>query len=168
MDRRTFFSLTALPVSGILLSKRLVAQQQREKPPPINLEIVREFVRVAHSDLARVKELLTAHPLLLNSAWDWGGGDFETALGAAGHMGLKETANYLLDHGARSDIFVLTMLEKTGIVKTILQDFSAMLNAAGPHGLTLLHHAEKGGKEAEELHAFFKSKGLTEKFRKLF
>ena len=97
--------------------------------------------------LGKVKEMLSVQPLLLNSSWDWGGGDFETALGAAGHMGLKETASYLLDKGARTDIFVLTMLGKTAIVKSMLNEFPALLNSAGPHGFTLLHHAEKGGKE---------------------
>ena len=160
--------MSALPVSGVLLANRLFAQKPVEKPPPIELDLVKEFVKVAHSDLPKVKELLTTHPLLLNSAWDWGGGDFETALGAAGHMGLKETANYLLDHGARADIFVLTMLGKTEIVKAIVKNFPSLLHSAGPHGLTLLHHAEKGGKDGEELSAFFRSQGLTEKFKKLF
>jgi len=50
--------------------------------------------------------MLAEYPLLLNSSWDWGGGDFETALGAAGHMGLKDTANFLISQGARVDIFV--------------------------------------------------------------
>lgn len=96
-----------------------------------------------------------------------GAGDFETALGAAGHMGLKETANFLLSLGARADIFVLTMLGKTDIVKAILKDYPSLLNSKGPHGFTLLHHAEKGGKESEELVAHFQSLGLTETFIKL-
>lgn len=111
--------------------------------------------------------MLSAQPLLLNASWDWGGGDFETAIGAAGHMGLREEANYLLAKGARSDIFVLTMLGKTAIVKGMLADYPALLNSAGPHGFTLLHHAEKGGKEAEELFDFLQSLGLKDKHRKL-
>ena len=42
----------------------------------------------AHGDLQRSKELLELQPGLLNAAWDWGGGDFETALGGASHMEL--------------------------------------------------------------------------------
>ena len=34
-------------------------------------------------DFSKVKQMLDEHPLLLNAAWDWGGGDFETAIGAA-------------------------------------------------------------------------------------
>ena len=107
--------------------------------------------------------MLEEYPLLLNASWDWGGGDFETALGAAGHMGLKETANYLLQKGARADIFVLTMLGKTDIVKSTIKEFPSLLNSLGPHGFTLLHHAEKGGKDSEDLLAFFQSSGMKEK-----
>ncbi|MBL7961552.1 ankyrin repeat domain-containing protein [bacterium] len=131
-------------------------------------ELVKEFVQVAHTDLGRVKILLETNPLLLNASWDWGGGDFETALGAAGHMGLKDTANYLLDKGARADIFVLTMLGKTEMVKSMLTEYPKLLMSLGPHGFTLLHHAEKGGTEASELKEFLISKGLQDKHIKLF
>jgi hypothetical protein len=47
---------------------------------------VAEFVGKAHGDLDRVQELLQEEPALVNAAWDWGGGDWETALGAAAHM----------------------------------------------------------------------------------
>ena len=144
-----------------------VVKEPTQNPAPIKLEIVNEFVKVAHSDLARVKELIKQYPLLLNAAWDWGGGDFETAIGAAGHMGLKDTANFLLSMGARADIFVLTMLGRTETVKGILEQNPNLLHSAGPHGFTLLHHAEKGGQQAEPLLHYFRSKGLTETFVKL-
>jgi len=168
MNRRGFIQKTGALIPGMLLTRILFSQQQTKKPPPIESEIVKEYVQVAHNDLNRVKELLEKHPLLLNAAWDWGGGDFETALEAAGHMGLKNTANYLLDKGARANIFVLTMLGKTEIVKAILTAYPVLLNSLGPHGLTLLHHAEKGGDEASELNEYLLSKGLKEKFIKLY
>lgn len=167
LSRNQFLSVTLMATSGSMIAPVLTLAQQ-DKPPAIAGETVKEFVRVAHSDLAKVKEMLAAQPLLLNAAWDWGGGDFETAVGAAGHMGLKETANYLIDRGARTDIFVLTMLGRTGIVKSMLTDYPSLLNAAGPHGFTLLHHAEKGGREAEELFSYLQSQGLKDKHRKLF
>jgi len=57
-----------------------------ETKPVIDLGLVREFIRKAHGDLDRVKELLKQEPSLVNATWDWCGGDFETALGAAAHM----------------------------------------------------------------------------------
>jgi hypothetical protein len=166
LSRKQFMSRTMLLTTGMLASGTLSASAQ-DKPPAIAADLVKEFVRVAHGDFAKVKEMLSAQPLLLNSSWDWGGGDFETAIGAAGHMGLKDMATYLLDKGARTDIFVLTMLGKTAIVKAMLTDYPTLLHSAGPHGFTLLHHAEKGGKEGEELFLYLQSLGLKDKHRKL-
>ena len=165
-SRNKFLSKTVLVAAGSLVIPAYVSAQ--DKPAAIASEMVKEFVLIAHRDLDKVKQMLTAQPLLLNASWDWGGGDFETAIGAAGHMGLKEMANYLLEKGARTDIFVLTMLGKTGIVKGMLADFPGLLNSAGPHGFTLLHHAEKGGKESQELFDYLQTLGLKEKHRKLF
>jgi len=96
-----------------------------------------------------------------------GGGDFETALEGAGHVGTKDVANYLIEQGARTNLFVLTMLGKTQIVKAYIETYPAYLTARGPHGFTLLHHANPGGEEANELVAYLHSKGLTETKMKL-
>ena len=64
-----------------------------ETKPALDLQLVQEFVGNAHGNFARVKEMLEAEPALVNATWDWGGGDFETALGAASHMGNKPIAN---------------------------------------------------------------------------
>src|SRR4051794_21877207 len=76
-----------------------------DKKPPLPAELVSEFVREAHFNLARVKEMLGNEPMLVNACWDWGGGDFETPLGGASHMGNADIANSLLEQGARKDIF---------------------------------------------------------------
>ena len=110
--------------------------------------LVEEFVRVAHSDLDRTRELLEQESGLINAAWDWGGGDFETALGSASHMGRKDIANFLLEHGARLDIFAAAMLGKLDIVKAALTVYPDALNTPGPHGIPLIVHAEKGGEDA--------------------
>ncbi len=168
ITRKNFLSKSFLAAAGILTIPNFLLAQQKDKPPAIKPEIVNEFVKIAHTDFSKVKQMLNEHPMLLNAAWDWGGGDFETAIGAAGHMGLKDTANYLLDRGARADIFVLTMLGKTEIVKSLLIEYPVLLNSAGPHGFTLLQHAEKGGKESEELYKHLQELGLNEKHRKIF
>lgn len=94
--------------------------------------------------------------------YDWGGGDFETALEGAGHVGDKEIANYLIGEGARANIFALTMLGKTQIVKPVLEEFPNLIFSKGPHGFTLLHHAKVGGKDSEELYDYVQTKGLSE------
>jgi ankyrin repeat protein len=168
LSRKEFLSTGLLMTAGIMSIPSIVEAQQQEKPTALPSDVVNEFVKIAHTDLSKVKQMLEASPLLLNAAWDWGGGDFETAIGAAGHMGQKDIANYLLEKGARADVFVLTMLGKVEIVKQTLTAFPSLINSAGPHGFTLLHHAEKGGKDAEELVGFLQSLGLKDKHRKLF
>jgi hypothetical protein len=64
--------------------------------------------------------------------------------------------------GARANLFVLTMLGKTEIVKNFLETFPQYLKARGPHGLTLSHHAQAGGNDSKELLDYLQSKGLTE------
>src|SRR6266498_631912 len=44
--------------------------------------VVEVFVGQAHGDLDRVRDLLRGEPALVNAACDWGGGDWETGLGA--------------------------------------------------------------------------------------
>lgn len=134
----------------------------QDENPQLDKELVQEFVRKSHSDINKVKELLEEHPTLLNAAHDWKFGDFETGLGAATHMGLKELVKYFLEKGAQANIFTATLFGRMDIVKPML-DFSPIsLHAKGPHGLTLLHHAIKGGDDALEVKEYLKSLGLKE------
>lgn len=119
-----------------------------ETKPAIAATLVQEFVGKAHGDLNRVTELLAQEPALVNATWDWGGGDFETALGAAAHMGRKDIAIFLLEHGARLDIFTAAMLGKLDIVKAALTAYPEALKTLGPHGIPLIVHAQAGGEEA--------------------
>lgn len=111
-------------------------------------DMVRDFVANAHGNLERVLELLEQEPMLINAAWDWGGGDWETALGAAAHMGRKDIAGALLEKGARMDIFAAAMLGYVEIVRTMLQAAPEMRHGRGPHGIPLLNHAQAGGADA--------------------
>jgi hypothetical protein len=119
-----------------------------EKPPPIDPELVAEFVLKAHGDLGVVKQLLDSEPAIVNAAWDWGGGDWETALGAAAHVGRRDIAEHLLEHGARMDVFAAAMLGETEIVRAMLEAQPTLRDARGPHGIPLLAHAEAGGEQA--------------------
>ncbi len=104
MDRRALpyhFPTLGLPLLG---SNVLLAQDTMKPAKPAQLapELVKEFVRVGHNNLPEVQRMLKEHPGLLNASWDVGGGDFETALEGAGHVGDREIAEYLIGQGARA------------------------------------------------------------------
>ncbi|HNA90044.1 MAG TPA: hypothetical protein PK414_14635 [Anaerolineales bacterium] len=128
-----------------------------ETKPALEASLVQEFVGNAHGNFARVKELLEQEPALVNATWDWGGGDFETALGAASHMGNKQIANYLLEHGARLDVFAAAMLGKLDVVKAALAAYPEAIDTLGPHGIPLIDHAEAGREEAKMVLEFLKT-----------
>ena len=102
---------------------------------------VEAFVGNAHGNLEQVRALLEADPTLVNAAWDWGGGDWETALGAASHMKQREIALFLLDHGARIDVFAAAMLGYVDVVRALLDARPELREAKGPHGIPLAAHA---------------------------
>jgi hypothetical protein len=131
----------------------------QERPAALPLELVHQFVRVAHGDLATVKTMLAATPSLLNATWDWGGGDFETALGAAAHTGSRDIALYLLGKGARLDLFAAAMLGELAIVKAILTAFPDARHSLGAHGIPLLVHAQMGGTPAESVLEYLQTLG---------
>jgi hypothetical protein len=116
----------------------------QDREPAIDGALVQEFVVAGHGDLNKVKAMLSKTPSLLNACWDWGGGDFETAIGGAGHMGNKDIANYLLSQGARADTFVFAMLDDVSVLSSILASFPSLRESLGPHGISLRAHAERG------------------------
>ena len=118
-------------------------------PPPLDPDLVREFVGNAHGNLARVEELLTQEPRLLNASWDWGGGDFENGLEAAAHMGRRDIAELLLARGARLNLVTAAMLGELAVVQAIIAAQPAALHSTGAHGIPLLVHAQAGGDAAQ-------------------
>jgi hypothetical protein len=163
MNRKSFLRQSTLTTVGVVAAPFLsIAEGARKADEPLPAEKVKEFVIAGHGNFERVKILLAEVPTLLYAAWDWKAGDFETALEGAGHVGNKEIANYLIEKGARTNLFVLTMLGKTALVKAYLDLYPQYLTARGPHGLTLLHHAQKGGEEAKELFDYLQMKGLKD------
>jgi hypothetical protein len=119
-----------------------------EELPPLEPELVQEFVSKAHGDLDAVRDLLEREPRLLNAAWDWGAGDWETGLGGAAHMGRRDIALFLLERGARADIFAAAMLGEVEVVRAMLSAWPALRDAPGPHGIPLFAHAKAGGEQA--------------------
>ena len=119
-----------------------------DAPPQLDPDSVQAFVANAHGDLDAVRAALAEKPALVNAAWDWGGGDWETGLGAAAHMGRRDIAELLLEHGARLDLFAAAMLGEVALVRAVLEAHPAMRDARGPHGIPLRAHAEQGGERA--------------------
>jgi hypothetical protein len=133
-----------------------------ESKPALPASLVQEFVGNAHGDLNRVRELLAQEPALINATWDWGGGDWETGLGAAAHMGRKDIANLLLENGARLDLFAAAMLGRLEIVQAALTAYPKALHIPGPHGIPLIAHAQAGGDEALPVYDYLRSIEGTE------
>jgi hypothetical protein len=128
--------------------------QPRLRKPRLGATLVQDFVIFAHGDLDMVKRLLEKEPALLNATVDWGGGDWESGLGGAAHMGRRDIALLLIERGARIDLFAAAMLGHLDAVRAALAAHPGLINARGPHGIPLLAHAKAGGKEAEPVLSF--------------
>ena len=138
------------------------AQAWRDESfPSQHPHLAREIVGVAHRDLARVKELVTAHPSLAKASWDWGFGDWETALGSASHVGNRPIAEFLLEHGAPPTIFSAAMLGQLDIVKSYAAAMPGIHLLRGPHGIPLAAHARAGGASADAVFQFISALGAA-------
>ena len=130
-----------------------------ERPPPIDPALVNAIVLKAHKDLEGVKELVAKEPKLVNACWDWGGGDFESAIGAAAHTGRREIAEFLLANGARMDIFTAAMLGHLDLVKAAITADPRVKSTPGAHGIPLMMHAKMGGEPALPVLEYLQSLG---------
>jgi hypothetical protein len=160
MNREKFFKKTLGGLALVSIVPTFSSYRSLQGPTPFDIKLVKDFVVAGHKNLELVKEMLQKHPNLIYSRYDWGNGDFEEAIEGAGHLGNKEIANHLISEGARVNLFVLTMLGKTNLVKPTLEAYPELVFAKGAHGFTLLHHAKMG--EAKELYDYLIDKGLKE------
>jgi hypothetical protein len=164
IGRRRFVRRTTGGIVVLASPIGVFAQTQQpvpERPPALASATVQEFVRKAHADLAGTKAMLAEQPSLLNATWDWGGGDFETGLGGAGHMGNRDIAEFLISQGARLDIFVAAMLGRLEIVRAMLGAWPGLLQSKGPHGIPLRRHARAGGEPAQAVVDYLQSLGAA-------
>lgn len=127
------------------------------KKKQLNHQMAQDFIIYAHSDLEMVKKLLDKEPVILNATIDWGGGDWETGLGGASHMGRRDIVEYLLERGARPDLFCAAMLGQLDAVKAFLTLQPKLIDAKGPHGFSLHFHAQVGGADSEKVLDYLQS-----------
>jgi hypothetical protein len=153
VSRRSFLCVTSLlPLASAAPLAQAPSSPAAAVPPGVSAafpahdpEVAREMVAVSHGNVARVRELLKGRPALANASWDWGYGDWESALGAASHVGNHEIARLLLAAGARPSIFSAAMLGHLDAVRAFIVAAPGIQKTRGPHGLTLLSHARAGG-----------------------
>jgi len=166
--RREFLRTTALgaiAAGGLGITAKALGQSKPEEPPtasgnaPFPAKLTMRFVNSAHFSLNDVSNMLREEPQLANACVDWGGGDFETALGASSHMGRRDIASILLEHGARKDIFYAAMSGDSKVVTAFVTGDSDIVKVAGPHGLTLMYHAVFS--KDLDLVAFLQSQGAA-------
>lgn len=141
--RHTVLALTGVPLLAQSTPASLPADFPRE-----DSALAREIVGAAHFDEKKVRELVGRRPSLVNAWFDWGFGDWESALGAASHVGRRPIAEFLIANGARIDIFAAAMLGMTDVVKAFVAAQPGVQRTLGPHGITLLDHAKAGGPQA--------------------
>ena len=137
------FSFSIIP--SMARMSKLSVVNQTDATPALPPELVQAFVIAAHGNLPKVKEMVGKEPMLVNACWDWGGGDFELAIGGSAHTGNKDIANYLLDNNARIDIFCAAMLGQKEVVESLIKMKPSIANVPGPHKIPLLHHVALSG-----------------------
>lgn len=156
-DRRTMLCTLAGACGLVAAAPLAIAQDKstgRKRPDPLDRDLVNEYVSIAHSDLEKTRTLLDREPRLVRAAWDWGGGDFESGLGAAGHSGRADIAKLLLDRGAPFELCASAMLGQLEIVRAALETRPSLVSVAGPHGIPLIAHARSGGEAASSTVAY--------------
>ncbi len=127
--------------------------------PSHDVDLARRVVGLSHGKLDELRPLVEARPTLALATYDWGFGDWETAIGAASHVGRPDIAEFLMSHGARPDYFTFAMLGNLAAVRAMIEARPGLQRVRGPHGITLLQHAKNGGESAAAVVDYLESLG---------
>lgn len=155
--KSSLLGLVTLPINNILYSKSRIPLNEKnnsmvsepKRYPAIPEEITNEVVAISHFNLDRLKILVNKRPELARATWDWGFGDWETAIGAASHVGREDIVAFLISKGARPDIFTYAMLGAYETVKGMIELMPGLQRISGPHGISLLTHAMQGDTKSQ-------------------
>lgn len=142
------FGLLTAAVPNIVYAKNILNINKatetapHDRYPAIELSVASEVVGVSHFNLDRLKLLLEPRPELSRANWDWGFGDWESAIGAASHVGRKDIVEYLVAKGAVPNIFTYAMLGNLDMVRSMINTYPGIQKNLGPHGIPLMQHAK--------------------------
>lgn len=170
VSRRAFLGTSAIgaaaPFVPLAAGRSTLAATRRwmdgglpESFPSQDPQLAQKIVGLSHANIDGVRELVVNRPALAKAAWDWGFGDWETALGAASHVGRPDIAELLIANGARPDIFTFTMLGQVDVVRAICTANPGIQKLHGPHGITLLQHAMNAGDSASAVVSYLQELG---------
>ena len=136
--------LSGLAVLGLTASEvsRVVSAQAAATPPDLmwpqpvtgisqaypttDAIVARDIVGASHNSLDRVKAMVSRQPELAKASWDWGFGDWETALGAASHVGNRPIADVEVFDPQRGGVW-----QRVASLRKARNSFAA---ATGPDG----------------------------------
>lgn len=143
-----FLGLSLPMATPTLLPERPPATSSSGKPhpayPSLDPDLVSEVVGKSHFDLETVRRLVDQRPELASAVWEWRFGDFESAVGAAAHVGRRDIIHYLLSKGARPNLFTYATLGAYKAVKIMIESTPGIQTTLGPHGISLQDHARAG------------------------
>jgi pimeloyl-ACP methyl ester carboxylesterase len=108
----------------------------------LSQDLINEFVGNSHGNVTRVRELLAAHPALVNSVAAWG----ETPVQAAAQTGQREIVELLVSAGAPVDICTAAMLGDRDRVAAMLAQNGNRARATGAHGLPAMYYPACNGR----------------------
>jgi uncharacterized protein len=112
---------------------------------PLPIDLVKDFVTACHARETVVTEMLDSEPALARASIDWGEGDWENGLEAAGHMGNPSIAELLLSRGMTQSIFSAAMMGERALVEQHLKADPSAVSTPGVHGISLIYHAAISG-----------------------
>ncbi len=150
--KSSVLGMLAASVPNIVFSRNIISVNSgrlfdltlHDRYPAIKLDVAAEVVGVSHFDLNKLKAIVDPRPELAKAEWDWGFGDWESAIGAASHVGRKDIVDYLISKGAVPTIFTYAMLGEYETVKAMINACPGIQKNFGPHGISLVQHVKNG------------------------
>ncbi|MEY8848648.1 hypothetical protein AB9K26_07520 [Psychroserpens sp. XS_ASV72] len=147
--KSSLFGMLAASIPSIVYAKNMFSDVSEvpklfHRYPSIDDAIVNEVVGKSHFDFDGLKSLVDKRPELARATWDWSFGDWESAIGAASHVGRRDIVQYLIEKGARPTMFTYAMLGAFEVVKAMIEMTPNIQKLSGPHGISLLDHAKVG------------------------
>ncbi len=163
LSRRLFMAATPAALAGIAHaqpSDKAIADASEDSYPTTPGDRASAFVGACHAQIDRVRDMLAEDAGLARAAWDWGFGDWETAIGACSHTGRLDIIELLIAHGARPTVFTLATLDRVDAIRDLLENVPNLEAVEGPHSISLLRHARAG--KADRVLQFLTDRGAVD------